>query len=111
MNSAARLFHQGTLSRGGVVSLVLTKLHLTVAGLVSALLLSALSLVYVTNDARSLNAAIQQSLADRDRLAVEHGQLLLEKTTWLMQARVQNIAENQLGMIVPDNKSVVTIKE
>ena len=28
--------------------------------------------------------------------------LLLEKSTWMMQARVEQIAEDKLGMIIPE---------
>jgi len=111
MNSAARLLNQGSLSRGWVFSLILGRFQFALAALTFASILSALSLVYVTNEVRSLNAAIQQSIADRDHLTVEWGQLLLEKSTWLMQARVQKIAEQRLNMVVPNNKSVVMINE
>lgn len=111
MNSAARLLNQGTLSRGWVFSLIVTRFHFVIAAQMFALLLSALSLIYVTNNARSLNAAMEQSVMERDHLSVEWGQLLLEKSTWLMQARVQQVAEQRLDMVVPDNKSVVMINE
>ncbi len=44
-------------------------------------------------------------------LHVQRGQLLLERSTWMMQARIQPIAENKLGMIIPDHKSVVIVHE
>ena len=111
MNSAARLLNQGSLSRGWVFSLILGRFPVLLTALVGGVLLSALSLIYVTNEVRSLNAALQQSVIDRNHLTVEWGQLLLEKSTWLMQARVQQIAEQQLDMVVPNNASVVTINE
>lgn len=111
MNTAARMLHQNVFSRGWFVSTLFTKSQLTLASLVFALLASALSIIYVTNSARSLNANIQQMLAERNRLHIEWGQLLLEKSTWIMQARVQQIAEDHLGMVVPDSKSVVVVNE
>lgn len=111
MNSAARLLNHGTLSRSWVVTLLIARFQAVLAALVFALSLTALSIVYITNETRSINASLQQSLSDRDRLQLQWGQLLLEKSTWLMQARVQSIAEHNLNMAIPDNKSVVTIDE
>lgn len=111
MNTAARLLHQSVLSRDWIVSTFLTRSQLTITSLVCAILISALSVIYVTNSTRSLNANIQQMLSDRNRLHVQWGQLLLEKSTWIMQARVQQIAEDDLGMVVPDSKSVVVVNE
>lgn len=109
MNAAARLFNQGVLSRGWVVSLFLTRFQLTLFLLIMSILFSALGLVYVTNTTRSINATLQQLTTERDRLHVQYGQLLLEKSTLLMQARIQTVAENRLGMVMPEGKSLVII--
>lgn len=111
MNAAARFLNQGVLSRGWVMSVFLSRSQVMGFGLVVSVLISALSVVYVANTTRSLNAGIQQTFADRDKLHVQWGQLLLEKSTWIMQARVQNIAEGRLGMVVPNSQSVVVINE
>lgn len=111
MNAAARLLNQGVLSRGWVVSVILNKSQLLPATMVLAILVSSLGIVYLTNTTRSLNASIEQTLAERDRLHVQAGQLLLEKSTQIMQGRIQNIAESHYQMVVPDNKSVVVVKE
>ena len=109
MNAAARLLNQGVLSRGWVVSVFLARFDITLFVLVSAVLISALSLVYLTNSARSLNAGIEQLYAEHDQLHIQRGQLLLEKSTLTMQARVQAIAEERLGMVVPEGKAVVIV--
>ncbi len=111
MNAAARLLNQGALSRGWVMSVFLNRTQVILFALIVVTVMSALSVVYVTNTARTLNAGIQQTLTERDRLHIQWGQLLLEKSTWVMQARVQNIAEGKLGMMVPDHKSVVIVNE
>ncbi|EKD55296.1 MAG: hypothetical protein ACD_60C00015G0004 [uncultured bacterium] len=112
MNAAARLLNQGTLlSRSWVVSIFLTREQLPFLTMIAAVLISGLSVIYMTNTTRSLNASIQQTVTERNRLHVESGQLLLERSTWTMQARIQNEAEGQLGMVIPDNKSVVVVNE
>lgn len=111
MNTAARLVSQGALSRSWVISVLLKRSQLPLLAMVISVLLSALSVIYMTNTTRSLNATIQQTLAERERLHVQWGQLLLEKSTWIMQARIQNLAEGKLGMLIPDSKSVVVVNE
>lgn len=111
MNTAARLVNQGVLSRSWVISVLLKRSQLPLLAMVISVLLSALSVIYMTNTTRSLNATIQQTLAERERLHVQWGQLLLEKSTWIMQARIQNLAEGKFNMQIPDSKSVVVINE
>ena len=111
MNTAARLVSHGALSRSWVISVLLKKSQLPLLAMVISVLLSALSVIYMTNTTRSLTATIQQTLAEREQLHVQWGQLLLEKSTWIMQARIQNLAEGKLGMLIPDSKSVVVVNE
>lgn len=111
MNTAIRLFNQGVVSRSWVMSVYLSRTHGMIVMLILALLTSALSIIYITNASRSLNAAVQQTLAERGQLHIQWGQLLLERSSWITQARVQRIAEHDLRMVVPDRKSVVIINE
>lgn len=111
MNAAARLVHQSGLSHHLVRIWFFSRRQLTVILLALALLLSALGIVYVTQMTRMLHASFQSNLAEKNRLTVERGQLLLERSTWIMQARIQAVAETKLGMQIPDRKSVVVINE
>jgi len=111
MNTAARLLNQGVLSRGWVISVFLKKSQFMTLAMVVSVLLSGLSVIYITNTSRTLNANIQQLMSEREQLHVKWGQLLLEKSTWIMQARIQNLAEGKLGMVIPDSKSVVVIEQ
>lgn len=110
MNSAARI-NQQVIAYDWVTSVLLNRSQLLLISLVVATLISALSIVYVTHSSRNLTADIQQTLAERNQMHIQWGQLLLEKSTWTMQARVQHLAENKLGMEVPDNQSVVIVNE
>lgn len=109
MNAAARFLNQGALSRSWVVSVILSRIQFPVLLLIVSVVVSALSVIYVANTSRTLTAGIQQTLSERDQLHVQWGQLLLEKSSWITQARVQNVAEGQLGMMLPDSKSVVIV--
>jgi len=109
MNAAARLFNQGVLSRGWALTVFFSKVPVATLVLVLAVLSSALSVVYITNATRSTNATLEQSIYEQQQIHIQWGRLLLEKSTWMMQARVQEIAEDTLDMVVPDSKSVVII--
>jgi cell division protein FtsL len=109
MNAAGRLVHQGILSRHLVMTHFLTREQIAALFLALGVLVSALSVIYVTHVTRILNANYQHNLVEQDRLQVERGQLLLERGTWMMQARIQQLAESKLGMVVPNHQSVVII--
>jgi cell division protein FtsL len=111
MNAAARMFNQGSLSRGWALSFLMARTQISTIILVLAVLTSALSIVYVTNLSRSMHAGLQQAVAERDQYHVQWGQLLLEKSTWMMQAREQQVAEDKFDMKFPDSKSVVIVDE
>jgi cell division protein FtsL len=109
MNAAARLASQGVIARSWSISLVWARAQFSTMVLTLAVLTTAMSMVYITNSTRSLNATYQQALAEQDRIHVQWGQLLLEKSTRVEQARVQKIAENKLSMVIPDSKSVMIV--
>lgn len=112
MNAAARLVHQGVLTRRHfVMAHLMSRQQIVIFGLALSVLFSALSIIYVTHLTRVMHAAYQHNVQEQARLHVERGQLLLERSTWMMQARTQQLAEAKLNMVIPDNKSVTIIAE
>lgn len=111
MNSAARVIkHSVALSRHPVLAYISEVIHSPCSLILLAALVSALSLIYVSNTARDLRAEMHQATVTRDQLHVQWQQLLIEKGTWIMQARVQATAERRLHMMIPDRKSIVVIQ-
>lgn len=111
MNAAGRLVHQGALTRYLLVSHLLTRKQFMLMLLVIALLISALNVIYVSHATRILHASLQRRLVEHETLQVQRGQLLLERSTWMMQARIQTFAENKLEMVIPHHESIVMIRE
>ena len=111
MNAAARLVHQNVLSRHLVLTYLLSRQQIGVALLALMVLMSALGMIYMTHVTRLMQATYQHYLVDQDRLHVEQGQLLLERSTLMMQSRIQQVAETQLDMVLPNHQSVVIIRE
>lgn len=111
MNAAARLVHQSALSRHLVFTYALTRKQFAMVLLIMSVLFSAIGIVYVTHMTRIVNANYQRNLLEVNRLHIEKSRLLLEESALVMQARVQQQAENELGMIIPEYKSIVVVHE
>lgn len=73
-------------------------------------LLTALGLVYAKHKEREVHIRLQELREERDRLHVEWTQLLLERGALGADMRVERIAREELGMVVPPEKEIVIIK-
>lgn len=111
MNAAARLVHQNVLSRHLVLTHLLSRRQMMVLLLAVAILFSALSVIYVTYMNKIMHANYQHVLAEQNQLQVQQSQLLLERSTWMSQVRIQTIAVKKLDMVLPDFQSIVVIRE
>lgn len=109
MNAAARALAQGSFANVKGYSLNISAPMLGVVLLIIAVLASGLSVVYVTNLNRQLFSDLQSLNQTHEELRVESGQLVLEQNTWAASARVQTIAEQQLGMVLPAAKNITLV--
>ena len=73
-------------------------------------LCSAISVVYLKHIYRGRHIELQQLQIERDKLHAEWTQLLLEQGTWGSDLRVEKVAREKLGMIIPSSNQVVVIK-
>ena len=85
----------------------MTKLNLI---LFMVLILTALGTITAQHKARKLYFELQQQQDASKQYDIEWGQLQLEQSTWAMHARIEQIAEQQLHMQVPDNKRIQVVK-
>ncbi|HSX20591.1 MAG TPA: cell division protein FtsL [Gammaproteobacteria bacterium] len=96
------------LAIAGPFSGIMITKQLVICGMLGVLVLAqALGVIYVKQNKRLLNATLQNLYTVRDKLHVEWSQLLLEQGTWEADARVERMARDQLGMVVPDKVNVV----
>lgn len=84
--------------------------RLMVALLTVAVLASAVGVVYVRNQSRVRFVQLQGLQAERDRLNVEWGRLLLEEGTWAAHGRVEKVARQRLDMAMPTPDAIVTVR-
>ena len=87
-----------------------TKQGVLISVLVIALLLSAFGVVYIKDLNRRLFIQYQALRHEKMQDLIQWGKLLLEQSTWSTQSRIQQIAQRQLGMIVPSAKSIVLVE-
>ena len=72
---------------------------------------SAVAAVYAKHESRKLFIELQVLNAERDRLAVEWGQLQIEQSAWSTHARVEQIAREDMGLRPPTPDQVRLFSE
>jgi cell division protein FtsL len=80
-------------------------------GLLALLVLSsAMGVVYTKHFNRTLHIQLQQLQNTKDKLHEEWTQLLLEQGTLGSDVRVEQVAREKLGMIVPPPSQMVVVQ-
>ena len=70
---------------------------------------SAVGVVYMKDLNRRLFIQYQGLEQAQQQYNVEWGKLLLEQSAWSTQARVQNIARHNLGMVMPSRHAITLV--
>lgn len=101
MNAAAKVINQGNLFNGQLADMQMSKSFYMLILLLTAVLVSALAVIYSTNSYRSTFSQVELESAQSHHLQLQWGQLLLEQTSLATPARVEELAEQKLKMILP----------
>ncbi len=78
--------------------------------LISMLLVSALMVIYKKYNSRLIFIEIQKQEKALDQYEVAWGQLQLELTTLAEQNRVEQVAREQLKLVLPSREKIIYIK-
>ncbi len=78
--------------------------------LILVLLISALTVIYSKYRSRLIFIEIQKQERELDQYEVEWGQLQLELTTLAEQNRVEQVAREQLRLVMPVREKIIYIK-
>jgi len=78
--------------------------------LLSAVIASAIGVVYSIQQSRELFVELTKLGNERDDLNFEFGRLELEQATWAENNRIDQIARGRLGMVSPNNAETVVIR-
>lgn len=72
-----------------------------------AVILSALSVVYVSHLCRQLYNDLSQLEQEANAFQVEWGRYLLEQSSWASLSRIEQLAKTRLEMRVPGRKKLL----
>ena len=84
--------------------------ELRICVLLVAIFATLFGIVYLKDFNRRLFIDYQEAQQLTSQLNTNYAKLLLEKSAWARQARVQMIAEQRLAMEVPSQAQVVMVK-
>ena len=93
---------------GRLITMISENLALVL--MVSAIVVSAISVVYSKHQSRVEFVALQKLEQNRDHLNEEWGRLLLEQSTYAGPGRIERQAKLKLKMTVPTAQQTVVIK-
>ncbi|WP_419420394.1 cell division protein FtsL [Legionella sp. D16C41] len=110
MNAAARIINQSTLFNGQLFAMRLSKQLWFTLILMLLFLVSALSVVYTTNEYRTNFSELQKLKQQAHYLQLQWGQLLLEQASLATPARVEALARQKLQMQLPDDKQTFVLQ-
>lgn len=106
MNAAAKVINQeGTLFNGQLADIHMSKSLYMLIILLVAVLISALAVVYSTNSYRVTLSQVEQQEQLTHYLQLQWGQLLLEQASLATPARVEELANDKLQMVLPTAKN------
>jgi cell division protein FtsL len=85
-------------------------LMVAIAALWLAVLGSAAGVVYVKHQARTLFVELEKLSTERDQLNIEWGRLELEQSAWSAHGFVEQVANRQLHMTLPNATEVKIVQ-
>jgi cell division protein FtsL len=84
---------------------------LAAVGLLLAVVVSAIGVVYTAHRSRELFRSLEQARRDQNEIQIEWRQLLLERSTLASHARVEAIADKELQMKLPEGEINMVVIE
>ncbi|HHF7345875.1 MULTISPECIES: cell division protein FtsL [Legionella] len=110
MNAAARAINQSNFFSGQLLDMRLSKQLCFMLTLLLAVLLSALAIIYTTNEHRISFSQLQHLEQQTHQLQLQWGQLLLEQASLATPARVEELAIQKLQMRLPADKETFVLR-
>lgn len=110
MNAITRVATQESLIGSRITSISFPLPRLRMLILVVMLLISAFGIIYIKDVNRRLFINYQNLQYDSNVLKINHEKLLLENSAWNREARIQQLAEQDLNMKIPSTANVIVVK-
>ena len=109
MNAVTRTYIQ-QIKLNPFAGILASSRHVAAALLCLCIFTTAVAVVYMKDLNRRLYIQYQSLQQVENQAQVDWGKLLLEQSAWSTQARVQSIARQQLGMVMPSRRSVTLLE-
>ena len=74
-------------------------------------ILSAFGVVSASHETRNMYRELQVLQKERDDIESEYGQLLLEQSAWANNTRVDQIAREELQMVIPKVEEIIVLRD
>lgn len=110
MNAAAKVIHQSNVFTGHWFAMRLSSMQRILFSSMTAVLMSAIAIVYVTNEYRIALSEMENMEKQAHELRLTWGQLLLEQASLLTPSRVEALASQKLGMHIPAEQAVLVLR-
>ncbi|KTD25978.1 MULTISPECIES: cell division protein FtsL [Legionella] len=110
MNAAARAINQSNFFTGQLSDMRFSKQLCFLLTLLLAVLVTALAIVYTTNEHRIYFSQLQSLEQEANQLQLQWGQLLLEQASLATPARVEQLAVEKLQMRLPMDKEIFILR-
>lgn len=110
MNAAAKAINQSNFFNGHLSDMRLSKESFFFLSLLIAVLISALAVIYTTNEHRMRFSELQRLEQHSNLLRLRWGQLLLEQASLATPARVEQLAAEKLEMRLPVDKETYVLR-
>lgn len=110
MNAAARAINQSNFFTGQLLKMRLSKQLCLLLTVLFAVLVTALAIVYTTNEYRMSFIELQRLEQQTNQLQLQWGQLLLEQASLATPARVEQLAREKLKMRLPAEKEIFVLR-
>lgn len=101
MNAAAKAIHQSSLFEGSLAELRVSKELFITLLLALAIIATALAVIYSTDTYRSVLNKVEVAKRQNHQLHMRSGKLLLEQASLSSAYRVEKLAKEQMGMVLP----------
>ncbi|HCU04917.1 MAG TPA: cell division protein FtsL [Coxiellaceae bacterium] len=111
MNVAVKTLNQSILTAHDWPTIVLDRKQWMVVIMSAMILISAFFVVCIKDTNRQLMSELQTLENTQENLHNAWSQLLLEESTWASQARIGEVAVQNLDMVQPKTKSIIVIQD
>jgi cell division protein FtsL len=109
MNAASRALHQSNFFHGHWREIRFSFIQCLQILLMTLVLLSALCVVYCTNQYRMNLSQLEHAKSEASSLELQWGQLLLEQASLSAPSIIEQQAQDELAMVMPTKKQTTIV--